>query len=99
MRLLAALALFLTTALAQAADLSKTLILVAKPELQDTVYGATVLVVTPLGGDEHIGFIVNRPSSQKLGTDALFVGGPVRPDVLFALGERSDNPGGKPPAL
>ena len=99
MRLLAALALFLATALVQAADLSKTLILVAKPELKDALYGATVLVVTPLGGDEHIGFIVNRPSSQKLGTDALFVGGPVGTDVIFALVERSDSPGGKSLAL
>ena len=99
MRLLAALALFLATALAQAADLSKTLILVAKLELTDALYGATVLVVTPLGGDEHIGFIVNRPSSQKLGTDALFVGGPVGPDVIFALVERADSPGGKSLAL
>jgi putative transcriptional regulator len=99
MRLLAALALVLASALVQAADLSKTLMLVAKPELKDAMYGATVLVVTPLGGDEHIGFIVNRPSPLKLGADALFVGGPVGPDVIFALVERADSPGGKSLAL
>jgi len=99
MRLLLALALLAAASVLHAADLSKTLVLVAKPGLQDAVYGATVLVVTPLGGDEHIGFIVNRPSSQKLGTDALFVGGPVGPDVIFALVERSDSPGGKSLAL
>jgi len=43
-------------------DVSQPVILVAKPELQDSVYARTVLVVAPLGGDQHIGFIVNRPT-------------------------------------
>jgi len=34
-----------------AADLSEPLILVAKPELRDKMYGASILVVRPLGGD------------------------------------------------
>jgi putative transcriptional regulator len=99
MRLLAALALVIASTLVHAADLSKALILVAKPELEDATYGASVLVVAPLGGDEHIGFIVNRPSSTQLGADRLFIGGPVGPDVVFALVERPESPGGKSLAL
>jgi len=91
----------------QAADLSKPLILVAVPELHDPVYGATVIIVAPLGGDEHIGFIVNRPSdvtlakifpedgpSQKV-HDPVYLGGPYEPGLVFALVERAKNPGGK----
>lgn len=98
-RLLLTAALLAASSLLHAADLSKTLILVAKPELKDDMYGATVLVVAPLGGDEHIGFIVNRPSSLKLGADPVFIGGPVAREAIFALVERSESPGGKSLAL
>ena len=50
---------------AQAVDLSRSMILVAKPELVDQLYGSTILVVTPVGGDEHAGFIVNRPTNDS----------------------------------
>ena len=43
---------------AQAVDLSRPMILVAKPELIDQLYGSTVLVVTPGRGDQHAGFCV-----------------------------------------
>ncbi|HYY61890.1 MAG TPA: YqgE/AlgH family protein [Burkholderiales bacterium] len=90
-----------------AADLSKPLILVAAPELHDPVYGATVIAVAPLGGDEHIGFIVNRPSPLTLGKvfpgdgpsqkvhDPVYLGGPYEPGLVFALVERAKSPGGK----
>src|SRR6266853_1818688 len=48
------------SALAGAADLSRPVILVAKPELRDELYGSSIVVVTPMGGDQHVGFIVNR---------------------------------------
>src|SRR4051812_36862869 len=41
--------------LAQAADLSKAAILVAKPELHDELFGSTILVVAPVGEDRHVG--------------------------------------------
>jgi putative transcriptional regulator len=90
-----------------AADLSKPLVLVASPELHDPVYGATVIVVAPLGDDQHIGFIVNRPSPLTLGkvfpadgpsqrvNDPVYLGGPYEPGLVFALVERAKNPGGK----
>ena len=90
---------------AQAVDLSKPMILVAKPELADPVYGSTILVVTPVGGDQHAGFIVNRATNVTVGqlfpedgpsqkiADPVYVGGPLSPQVLFALVERKQSPG------
>lgn len=83
--------------LAGAADLDQPLILVAKPELQDKLYSSTVLVVTPIGGGQHAGFIVNRPTGATLGkkvNDPIYLGGPINSDVIFALVQRPDNPGG-----
>ena len=92
---------------AQAVELSQPMILVAKPELTDRFYGSTVVVVTPIGGDLHAGFIVNRPTNVRLGqlvseddplqkaVDPVYLGGPLSPDVLFALVERKQNPGGQ----
>ena len=99
--------LLATAAAVQAADLSKPLVLVAVPELHDAVYGRTVIIVAPLGGDQHIGFIVNRPSDVTLGKifpedgpsqkvrDPVYLGGPYEPGLVFALVERAKNPGGK----
>ena len=92
---------------AQAVDLSKAMILVAKPELADQLYGSTILVVTPMGGEQHAGFIVNRPTDMTLGqvfpedgpsqkvVDPVYLGGPLSPQVVFALVERNQSPGGR----
>jgi putative transcriptional regulator len=91
----------------QAADLSKSMILVARPELVDQLYSSTVLVVTPAGPDEHVGFIVNRPTNVTLGqlfpdggayqkvVDPVYIGGPLSLQVLFALVEGEQSPGGQ----
>lgn len=85
-------------------DLTKAVVLVAKPELSDPIYGQTVLVVTPLNHDRHAGFIVNRPTGATLGNlfpsadaaqkvvDPVYLGGPMGTQVLFALVQRSDGP-------
>ncbi len=85
-------------------DLSRAVVLVAKPELSDPIYGQTVLVVTPLNGNRHVGFIVNRPTEATLGNlfpttdaaqkvvDPVYLGGPMGTQVLFALVQRSDGP-------
>ena len=87
--------------------ISEPLILVAKPELRDKLYGSSILVVTPLGGDQHVGFIVNRPTSARLGTvfpehgpsqkivDPVYLGGPTGSQLIFAMVQRPDSPGGK----
>lgn len=94
------------SALSQAADLSEPLILVAKPELRDDLFGSTILVVKPLAGDQHVGFIVNRPTRVTLGAifpehglsqkvvDPVYLGGPLDAQVIFALVQRPDSPGG-----
>jgi len=61
--LFAALAAAATAA--QPVDLSESMILVAKPELVDPLFGSTILVVVPVGGDQHTGFIVNRPRADE----------------------------------
>lgn len=93
--------------LAGAEDLSEPVILVAKPELRDNLYGSSILVVKPLGGDQHVGFIVNRPTNARLGAvfpghgpsqkviDPVYLGGPTGTQLIFALVQRPDNPGGK----
>ena len=89
-----------------AVDLSAPVILVAKPQLRGNVFSSTVLAVTPLGGDQHLGFIVNRPTKVTLGKlfpervpwqkvpAPLYYGGPLDSRVIFALVQRPDSPGG-----
>jgi putative transcriptional regulator len=86
--------------LAGAADLSQAVILVAKPAMHDDLFGASVLVVVPVGGDRHVGFIVNRPTPVALGSvfpergpaqklvEPVYLGGPSDVDVIFALVQR-----------
>jgi putative transcriptional regulator len=95
------------SALSHAAELSEPLILVAKPELRDNVYGESIVVVRSLGGDAHVGFIVNRPTEVSLSevfagragsqkpVDAVYLGGPLETQLIFALVQRRDTPGGK----
>ena len=91
---------------AAAADLDRPLILVAKPDLRDQLFGAAVLIVAPLGAGQHVGFIVNRPTNATLGklfpehaasqeiVDPVYLGGPIEPGVIFALVQRASSPGG-----
>ena len=66
--MLVAIAIVLSWTLpAAAADIAGPVILVAKRQLHDRMYGATILVARPIGQDQHIGFIVNRPTKITLG--------------------------------
>ena len=110
-RLLAvSLAIFgaaLVAAPAQADDSTDTMILVAKRQLRDQLYGSTILIVKPLGEDRHVGFIINKPTQMTLGklfpnhgpsqkvVDPVYLGGPFNSQVIFALVQRKDNPGGR----
>jgi putative transcriptional regulator len=90
-----------------AADPSAPIMLVAKPELHDRLFGAAVLVVTPLSDGGHAGFIVNHPTQITLAAlypdhaparkvlDPVYLGGPVTPDILFALVRAENSPGGR----
>jgi putative transcriptional regulator len=88
------------------ADISEAVILVAKPQFRDEMYASTILVVKALGEDQHVGFIVNRPTPFTLGglfpdhrpsqkvIDPVYLGGPFSAQHLFALVRRPDSPGG-----
>jgi putative transcriptional regulator len=92
---------------APAADVSDSIILVAKRHLQDKLYGSTILIARPIGADRHVGFIVNKPTQMTLGklfpqhepsrkvADPVFLGGPVSPEVIFALVHSRESPGGR----
>lgn len=92
---------------AAAADTTTSVILVAKRQLKDRLYGATILVARPIGQDQHIGFILNRPSRVTLAqlfpqhapsrkvADPVYVGGPVTPESIFAIVQTTRNPGGR----
>jgi putative AlgH/UPF0301 family transcriptional regulator len=94
-------------AAAFAADISDTVILIAKRELKDRTYGASILLARPLDADRHVGLIVNKPTQTMLGTlfpehapsrkvvDPVFLGGPVGAGVIFALVKRKDSPGAR----
>jgi putative transcriptional regulator len=103
-----ALVAALLLALPAAADeVSAPVVLVAKRQLQDRLYGATILVARPIGQDQHIGFIVNRPTKVTLGQlfpqhgpsqkvpEPVFVGGPINSESIFALVRTKKNPGGR----
>lgn len=88
-----------------AQPLADSLVLVAKPELEDSLYGRTVLVVKAFGKDQHFGFIINRPTALKLGvlfpghapsqqvSDPVYLGGPVKAGAIFVLVARGESPG------
>jgi putative transcriptional regulator len=86
---------------------SEPIILVAKRQLKDQLYGSTALIVRPIGSDRHVGFIINKPTQMTLGklfpthepskkvADPVFLGGPVSTEVIFALVQGRESPGGR----
>jgi putative transcriptional regulator len=91
----------------RANDIGDSIILVAKRQLHDKLYGSTILIARPIGAERHVGFIINKPTQLTLGklfpthepsrkvTDPVFLGGPVSPEVIFALVQGRQNPGGR----
>lgn len=104
--LLVALAAMPAAHASEPSDVSGPVLLVANPKLGE-FYGQTVLIVRPIGNDQHIGFIVNRPTKMTLGklfpdhgpstkvTDPVFLGGPANVGMIFAVVRRDGSPGGK----
>jgi putative transcriptional regulator len=87
-------------AIARDERVDEPVILVATPQLRDRLYSASVLIVTPIGRGQHIGFIINHPTPVKLSemfpdhapskkvTEPIFLGGPENKGALFALVQR-----------
>jgi hypothetical protein len=83
----------------------ETVVLVARPQLQDPLYGETILIAKPLEGGQHLGFILNRPTRLSLADlfpghepsrsiqDPIYLGGPSELNVVFALVAGHDRPG------
>src|SRR3954470_17260553 len=104
--LLPAMILALCAPLAEATDLTQTVLLVAKRELHDRLYGASILIAKPIGDARHVGFIMNKPTNMTLGKlfpkhgpsqkviDPVYLGGPTGAEVIFAL-VKGDNPGAR----
>jgi putative transcriptional regulator len=102
-----AIAAIAWSAPARPADLSDSIILVAKRQLQDKLYGSTILIARPIGAERHVGFIINKPTQMTLGklfpthepsrkvTDPVYLGGPVSPEVIFAMVQGRESPGGR----
>src|SRR5258705_10827025 len=79
--------------------------LVAQPELSSEIFGSSILFVRPLPDGSHIGLIINRPSTAKLGdifpedepskkvVAPLFLGGPEGYNRVFALVDKRDAAG------
>jgi putative AlgH/UPF0301 family transcriptional regulator len=94
------------SAMAQATDVGRPVMLVAKPQLNHAVYGASILIAAPIGDGRHIGFFVNKPTQTRLGqlfpehqpsqkiADPVYFGGPADTGLLFAITGRSESPGG-----
>jgi putative AlgH/UPF0301 family transcriptional regulator len=88
-----------------APDTDEPLMLVAQPALTSEIFGSSILFVRPLPDGGHVGLIINRPSTAKLGdifpedepskkvVDPLFLGGPEGYNRVFALVDRRDNAG------
>jgi putative transcriptional regulator len=105
--LLVALVLATAASLAFATDVTQTVLLVAKRNLRDRLYGSTILVARPIGDERHVGFIVNKPTNLTLGKlfpkhtpsqkviDPVYLGGPTGPEVIFAMVKGRDSPGGR----
>lgn len=103
-----AIAAIAWSAPAPAADAdAESIILVAKRQLKDQLYGSTALIVRPIGAERHVGFIINKPTQMTLGrlfpthepskkvADPVFLGGPVSTEVIFALVQGRQSPGGR----
>jgi putative transcriptional regulator len=99
--------LALGTPLAWSVDTDQTVLLVAKRTLRDRVYGSSIVLARPLAEQRHVGFILNKPTNLTLGklfpkhvpsqkiVDPVYLGGPMGPEVIFAMVKGNQSPGGR----
>jgi len=89
---------------ARGTEPSNSLVLVARPNLNDPLYGKSILVARAMPGGQHVGFILNKPTELKLTeafpahegsksvTDPLYLGGPSDINAVFAMVRGQDAP-------
>ena len=80
-------------------------ILVARPDLEDPRFNATLMLLLEHGSEGALGIVINRPSKlgladafpdwEDLGAEpsVVFAGGPVDRDALIALGRPTHHDG------
>jgi putative transcriptional regulator len=79
---------------AQQGEPPNAVLLVAKPELVDPNFRATVVLVTQAADGHAVGVILNRPTDQRVDgyAEPVWAGGPVLPRTLVALFESAEPP-------
>jgi putative transcriptional regulator len=105
LRIVALLALLVTTPFAGAQGQDDAIILIAHPAFRDLEYRQTVLVAAPAPNGGHVGVILNRPTKRSLGSlfpehepskkvaDPVYYGGPFSRGALVALVRADNTPG------
>lgn len=89
-------------------DLKQPVLVVALDKLDgDPMYARSVMVAVPRPAGGHVGFILNKPATLKMGdlfpqhapslavTDPVYVGGPVSMERMFAMTRAEASPGGR----
>src|SRR5262245_23824486 len=99
------LALLCVADAVNAIEATEPVVLVASDRPVGPGYRETVVLAAPAGGGFHVGFILNRPTQAKLRdvfpehapsrkvVDHVYLGGPVRPEALFAIARRAPGDG------
>lgn len=84
---------------------SEAVMLVAKPQFKDPIYGETIVIARPIGEGQHVGFILNRPTRISLAEafpghgpseavrTPIYFGGPAEINAVFALVASRSSPG------
>ena len=92
--------------MAQKAEDTGAIILVASPALADPDYRHTVLIAVPVEGNRHVGMIINRPTQRSLASlfpehepskqvrEPVYLGGPMLRRAIFAMVRIDHSPGG-----
>jgi putative transcriptional regulator len=88
-----------------APDTSEPMMLVAQRDFRSELFGSSIVFVKPLPDGGHVGFIINRPTTAKMGdlfpgdeasqkvVDPIFLGGPDSYNRVFALVGKRDTAG------
>lgn len=88
-----------------AAEMDDGILLIAHPRLANPAYRQSVIVAVPLANDQHVGVIINRPSTRTLASAfpdhepskrvqaPIYFGGPTAVRALSAVVRTNTDPG------
>ncbi len=87
-------------------DQHESIVLAADPKLTHPAFRQTVVLVTALGDDQHVGVIMNRPTQFSLSNifpadessravrGPVYFGGPMDTDTIVVITNGGQSPGG-----